>query len=150
MDAVTFPSKDAVNFVNNNLIPQGINVNDDTTLDVYHHFWTPALTLLKNNGNKPQRTIEFLGMDEFTASMLLGIAKLHPDAGEYDTAMIPLKSLPENLPESKTVLEAMYFRGVTHYKETNGPGKLKEEYEKLLSDYPDNVWTERVYSYCLL
>ncbi len=59
-------------------------------------------------------------------------------------------NLMETLPESNAVSEAIYFRGVTLYKEINDPGKLKEAYEKLLSDYPDSAWTERTYPYSLL
>ena len=150
MDAVTYPTQEVVNFVNNYLTPLRINVTDDTPLDVNHHFWTPTLAVLDDNGNELQRTIGFLGVDEFIASMLLGIAKVRLDAGDYDTALIPLKSLLETLPESTAVPEAIYFRGVILYKETNDPGKLKEAYEKLLSDYPDSAWTERAYPYRLL
>lgn len=150
MDAVTYPTKKVINFIYNHLIPLRINVNDDTILEVYHHFWTPTLAILDSNGNEVQRTIGFLGVDEFIARMLLGIAKVRVDAGEYVSAMIPLKNLLETLPESNTVPEAIYFRGVTLYKETNDPGKLKEAYEELLNNYPDSAWTERAYPYRLL
>ncbi|MGB3212512.1 MAG: tetratricopeptide repeat protein [Desulforhopalus sp.] len=150
MDTVTYPTKEVVTFVNNYLIPLRIEVNDDTSIEEYHHFWTPTLAILDTNGNEIQRTIGFLGVDEFTAIMLLGIAKVRLDAGEYDTALIPLKSLLETFSESHAVPEAIYFRGVTMYKQTNNPNKLKEAYEKLLSDYPDSRWTRRAYPYRLL
>jgi tetratricopeptide (TPR) repeat protein len=150
MDAVTYPSPEVVSFVNNNLIPLRINVIGDKPLDVNHYFWTPTLALLDYNGNELQRTIGFLGEDEFIASMLLGIAKVHLDAGQYDTGLISLKNLLETLPKSTSVPEAIYFRGVILYKETNDPGKLKEAYVKLINEYPDSVWSERAYPYRLL
>jgi tetratricopeptide (TPR) repeat protein len=150
MDAVTYPAHKVVSFVNNNVIPLRIKVIGGEPLEVNHYFWTPTLALLDYSGNELQRTIGFLGEDEFIASMLLGIAKVHLDAGQYDTGLIFLKDLLETLPESKSVPEAIYFRGVLLYKESNDPAQLKEAYVKLTDQYPDSIWSERAYPYRLL
>ncbi len=150
MDAVTYPAEKVIKFINNYLIPLRINVKDEAMDKNYNNFWTPALAVLNIEGDLLQQTIGFLGVDNFITSMLLGIAKVHIDAGEYDMAMIPLKSLQETYPKSRDVPEAIYFCGVTLYKECNDPGKLKEAYEKLKSDYPHSEWTERSYPYRLL
>ncbi len=150
MDAVTYPAKEVVKFVNNYLIPLRINAKDQATNEDYNHFWTPTLAVLNIEGDQLQQAIGFLGVDDFITSMLLGIAKVHIDAGEYDMAIIPLKSLQETFQKSRDVPEAIFFSGVTLYKESNDPGKLKEAYKKLLSDYPDRAWTERASPYRLL
>jgi TolA-binding protein len=72
------------------------------------------------------------------------------DAKQYDTAMIPLKNLLEVFPKSYAVPEAIYFMGVILYKQRNAPAKLKEAYERLLTDYPDSKWTKRASPYRLL
>jgi tetratricopeptide (TPR) repeat protein len=150
MGAVTYPTKDVVNLVNNYLVPLRINVNDDPIHDDYHQIWTPTFLVLDFNGKEIQRTIGFLEPDEFIPMIQLGIAKVRLGAEEYDTAMIPLKSIIETYPESEAAPEALYFSGVTLYKQTKDPGKLKEAYEKLLSDYPDSTWTKRGKPYRLL
>ena len=150
MDAVTYQAQEVVGYINNYLIPLRINVNDPSLLEDYHHIWTPTIAVLDLNGREVQRTIGFLGPDEFIATMDLGIAKVRMDAGKYDTAMIPLKSLMETLPKSDSIPEAIYFSGVTLYKQSNDPRKLKEAYEKLLRDYPESPWTKRASPYRLL
>jgi len=150
MDAVTYPAKDFVKFVNNYLIPLRMDVSDDLALEDYHHFWTPSIAILAIKGNEVQRTVGFLGVDEFIPSMLLGLGKVRLDAGDYNAAMIPLKSLQETYSKSHAVPEAIYFSGVVLYKNTNDPGKLKQAYEKLLKDYPNSAWTKRAQPYRLL
>lgn len=150
MGAVTYPTKDVVNLINNYLVPLRINVIDDPIHDDYHRIWTPTFLILDFNGKEIQRTIGFLEPDEFIPMIQLGIAKVRLDAEEYDTAMIPLKNIIETYPKSEAAPEALYFRGVTLYKQEQNPGKLKEAYEKLLSDYPDSAWTKRAQPYRLL
>jgi hypothetical protein len=150
MDAVTYPQEDVVRFVNNYLIPLRINVQNGPVPDAYHYIWTPTVAVLNPSGKEVQRSIGFLGPDEFIVRMQLGIAKVRLDTKEYDTAVIPLKSLMETFPESNSIPEAIYFSGVAAYKKSNDPSKLKEAYEKLLSKYPDSAWTERAYPYRLI
>ncbi len=150
MDAVTYPTDNVVHFVNNYLIPLRINVSEELRYENFLHFWTPTLIVLDQNGNELQRTIGFLDPDEFLASMHLGLAKARLVTGNFDTAIIPLKSLLETFPKSCAVPEAIYYSGVTLYKQSNDPGKLKEAYEKLLSNYPDSQWTKRASPYDLI
>lgn len=150
MDAVTYPTKEVVKFIENYLIPLRINVNDNPVHDKYQYFWTPTIAVLDLNGDEVQRTIGFFDSDEFIASMHLGIAKVHLDAGDHDTADVHLKSLLEKFTESKMIPEAIYFRGVNLYKLKDNPSHLKEAYGTLLEKYPDNTWTKRAYPYRLI
>lgn len=150
MEAVTYPADDVVHYVNNYLIPLRINVNGDLLHENFHHLWTPTIAVLDSVGNEVQRTIGFLDPDDFIATMHLGIAKVRMDAKQYDTAMIPLKSLLEIFPKSYAVPEAIYFMGVILYKQRNDPSKLKDAYERLLTDYPDSRWTKRASPYRLI
>lgn len=150
MDAVTYPTEEVSNFITKHITPLRINVSDEAAFAKYHIFWTPCLVMLDTDGNELQRTIGFMGVEEFIPRMLLGLAKVRLYKEEYDMAMIPLKSLQETYFESKAVPEAIFFGGVTLYKQTDDPGKLKQAYEKLLHDYPDSTWTKRAYPYSLL
>lgn len=150
MDAVTYPKSDVAHFIGNHLVPLRVNVTNDQIPPKFHFIWTPTVAIFTPKGNEVQRTIGFLGPEEFIAKMLLGIAKVRLGTEEYDTALIPLKSLMETLPGSKSVPEAIYFSGVAAYKNSRDPGKLKEAYEILLRKYPHNIWTERAYPYDLI
>lgn len=150
MDAVTYPAEEVINFIHKHLIPLRININNNSAIENHHIFWTPCLAVIDMNGNEMQRTIGFLGVEEFIPSMLLGLAKERLNAGEYEMAMIPLTSLQEMFFESDMIPEAIYFSGVAMYKQTSNAGRLKEAYEKLLKDHPESVWTRRAYPYRLL
>jgi tetratricopeptide (TPR) repeat protein len=150
MDAVTYPKEGVVRLVNNYLIPLRIIVQNGPVPEDYHYLWTPTVAVLSPTGKEVQRSIGYLGPDEFIAWMQLGIAKVRLDNEEYDTAMIPLKSLMETYPESSSIPEAIYFSGVAAYKKSDDPSKLKEAYERLLKEYPDDIWTERAYPYRLI
>lgn len=150
MEAVTYTADDVVRYVNNYLIPLRINIDKDLLHEKFHHIWTPTVAVLDFVGNEVQRTIGFLGPDDFITAMHLGIAKVRMDAKQYDTAMIPLKSLLETFPKSHAVPEAIYFMGVILYKQRNDPAKLKDAYERLLTDYPDSRWTKRAAPYRLI
>ena len=150
MDAVTYPKKEVINFINNYLITLRIDVSEGAIHDKYQYIWTPTLAVLDLNGNEVQRTIGFFDADELTASMHLGLAKVHMDAGEHDTADIHLRRLLEDYPESTMIPETIYFRGVNFYKWKDNPGHLKEAYEKLNETYPDSTWSKRAYPYRLI
>ena len=46
--------------------------------------------------------------------------------------------------------EAIFLQGVARYKKSGDPKPLKEAYETLTADFPDNEWTKRAYPYRLL
>jgi len=150
MDAVTYPNKEVVSFIGNYLIPLRINVEDEAVHDKYHYIWTPTIAVLNLNGDEVQRTIGFFDSAELIAHMHLGIAKVHLDAGEHDTAEVHLKRLLEKFPENSVIPETIYFRGVNFYKWKDNSGHLKEAYEKLVESYADNTWTKRAQPYGLI
>ncbi len=150
MDALTYSTEEIGNLIHNYLIPLRITTGEETLDEEYHHFWTPTVAILDYKGNELQKSVGFLGPDEFTAAIHLGLAKVHLDCGEYDTAMISLKKVLEAFSESDTAPEALYLSGVVMYKATKDPGKLKEAYEKLQQRYPDSCWSKRAAPYRLL
>ena len=149
MDAITYSSRDVVSFINTHLTPFRVKA-DEVQDDIYRHFWTPTLTVLNFKGREVQRTVGFLDPNDFIAVMHLGLAKIRLDAGKYDTAIIPLESLLDTFYHNSYLPEAIYLSGITRYKLTHDTGKLKETYERLHRDYPDNIWTKRADPFRLL
>jgi len=150
MDAVTYGTEEVANLIHKYLIPLRITTGDETLDEEYHHFWTPTVAVLNYKGDELQKSVGFLGPDEFTAAIHLGLAKVHLDGGEFDTAMISLKKILETFPESDTAPEALYLSGVVLYQASKDPGKLKEAYEKLQQRYPASCWSKRAAPYRLL
>ncbi len=150
MDAVTYQTPEVISFIDQHLTQLRVNVQDGSMPASFRYTWTPSLAILTPTGHEVQRTIGFLGPEEFIVRMHLGIAKVRLETKEYDTALIPLKSLMETFPENNCVPEAIYISGVAAYKKSNDPHKLKEAYEKLLREYPDSIWTEKASPYRLI
>ena len=150
MKAVTYANRDVSTFINTYLTPFRLDTSKVPKDPDYHHIWTPTLAVLNPEGREIQRTTGFLDPDDFLAVMHLGLAKVRLDAGKYDTAIIPLKSVLETFYHNNYVPEAIYLCGVTMYKMTKDPGKLKEAYERLRKEYPDHIWTKRADPYRLL
>ena len=105
---------------------------------------------LEPSGRELQRTIGYLNPEDFLAVMHIGMAKVRLDTGKHDTAIIPLKSVLETFINNNYVPEAIYLCGVTMYKMTGDPGKLRETYEQLHKEYPDHIWTKRADPFRLL
>jgi hypothetical protein len=150
MDAVTYPEKKVADFIEEYFIPFRVDINDQSMHEKYQTIWTPTLAILTPKGTEVQRTIGFFPADELLACLHLGIAKVHFKSGNYDTAMVHLHTLLEEHSRSDAVPEAIYFQGVTLYKQNNDPGQLKKAYGKLDADFPNSTWVKRAYPYRLL
>lgn len=150
MDAVTYPDEEVIRFVKENLVPMRIDIDKIPHYQKYNVIWTPTLLVLDYQGNEIQRTVGFLGPERFIPFMHLGIAKVRFANGEYDTAKVHLNILKEKYPESNIVPQAIYFGGVTLFKQTGDSAELKKAYEELLAKFPDSSWTRRAAPYRLL
>ncbi len=150
MKAVTYANRDVATFIDSYLVPLRYDTTEVPENPDYHYIWTPTMVILNPQGRELQRTIGFLNPEDFLAVMHLGLAKVRLDTGKWDTAIIPIKSLLETFYHNNYVPEAIYLCGVTMYKMTKDPGKLKEAYERLRKEYPDHIWTKRADPFRLL
>ncbi|MEE4166488.1 MAG: hypothetical protein V2I35_10860 [Desulfocapsaceae bacterium] len=152
MDAVTYSTDTVISFIEKYLVPVRLTIQDDGGYgeENYQTFWTPTLGILDPTGTELQRVIGFFSPGEFIAEMHLGIAKFHFNAEDYDTALVHLNVLLEGSLECCSTPEAVYFRGVTLYKQKNDAAELKHAHEELLKNYPDSTWAKRALPYRLL
>lgn len=150
LDAVTFPNKDVINFINENLIPLRVGYDTQPLAADFNIKWTPTILILDADGNEHQRIIGFLPPEQFIPTLLLGIDKMYFDNDQYDSAVVNLNKLLEKYPKSDPVPEAIYLRGVSLFKKTQDSKQLKETYEKLAAAFPGNEWTKRATPYRLL
>lgn len=156
MDAVTYSNHQVVEFINEYLIPFRVSVNDELMFEKYYTFWTPTTAIIGLKGmnvqgkHEVQRMIGFLAPEDFLPTLHLGIAKVRLDQQEFDTAKRHFDLLLEGYPNSEAVPEAIYFRGVSLYKQHNDPGRLKEALETLQRENGGSRWAKRAQPYGLL
>ncbi|MEE8574896.1 MAG: tetratricopeptide repeat protein [Thermodesulfobacteriota bacterium] len=150
MDAVSYPNEDVIDFIEENVVPLRIKADAQPLSSDFNITWTPALVMLDGDGVEHQRTVGFLSSEGLIPSILLGMAKVSFDTGNYAEAMDALKRLLEDSPDSTFVPEAIFYNGVATFKNTGDPMHLKTAYEKLATDFPDSEWTRRAYPYRLI
>jgi hypothetical protein len=147
MDAVTYPQEKVGAFFKEHLVPLRMTYNDENLTPLFTVSWTPALISLDPSGGEHQRTTGFMDADVLLASLLLGIAKVHMSEGRFDGALHYLDALFTEYPESEFIPEAVYFEGVTRYKQSNDPGELKKAYLQLQEKFPASGWFQRAAPY---
>jgi len=150
MGAVTFPDTKVIAYISEKVIPIRLPHDHKPLAEQFQIKWTPALVTLDAEGKEHHRTVGFLAPDEFIPSLLLGKAKIDFDHEDFAKALVTLEDLLKDYPKSAAAPEAIFLRGVCGYKSTHNPKALKEIYEKLAKDYPDNEWTKKAYPYKLI
>ena len=150
MDAVTYPDKNVIAFIEKYYLPLQVAHDAKPLADDFNVKWTPTLITLGLDRREHHRTVGFLDPDAFIASALLGIGKYNFDNDRFAEALEFFEKIVAEKPESDSAAEAIFLRGVSRYKSSGDPKPLKEAYETLSSRFPDSEWTKRAYPYRLL
>lgn len=85
----------------------------------------------------------YLPKDEFRAQLELGLARVAFMNKNWAEAERRYAEVLDRYPDSKAAPDALYWKGVSHYKATNDhtilgelPGIFKEK-------YPDSIWAQK-------
>jgi TolA-binding protein len=109
----------------------------------FHRFdvvWTPTVVILDPNGEERHRIDGYLPVEEFRAQLELGLAKVAFASKDFAGAERRFAALLDRYPNTKTAPEALYWKGVSHYKLTNDHNVLGELPEMFRQQYPDSIW----------
>ena len=150
MDAVTYPDEKVIQFILSQFIPLRVAFDEKPLSDDFNVTWTPTLIVLDSDGNEHHRTTGFLPPEELIPSLVLGTGKACFERGEFAEAIAILEKVLDDYPDSHSAPEAIYFRAVSRYKNTQKADPLKEAYQQLHNDYPTSVWAQRAEPYRLL
>ncbi len=150
MDAVTYPDQSVVDFFSEHVIGLRIPAESKPLSDDFNVKWTPTLITLSPDGSEHHRTVGFLEPSELLARLLLGEGKYYFDNDKFTEALNAFEKVIVEYGNTDAVPEAIYLRGVSHYKSSGDPMPLKAAYELLEKDYPGGEWTKRAYPYRLI
>ena len=109
----------------------------------FHRFdavWTPSVLILDSNGEERYRIEGYLPKDEFRAQLETGLARVAFMNKDFADAERRYASVLDHYPDSKAAPEALYWKGVSHYKATNDHTVLGELPELFRQKYPDSIW----------
>jgi len=96
--------------------------------------------ILDPNGEERFRLEGYLPKDEFRAHLEMGLARVAFMSKNFADAERRYAAVLERFPESKAAPEALYWKGVSHYKSTNDHTVLGELPGQFQEKYPDSVW----------
>jgi hypothetical protein len=109
----------------------------------FHRFdalWTPTVIILDPNGKERFRIEGYLPKDEFRAQLELSLARVAFMSKDWAGAERRYAEVLEHYPKSKAAPEALYWKGVSHYKASNDHTVLGELPGQFQEKYPDSSW----------
>lgn len=95
--------------------------------------------ILDPNGKERYRIEGYLPVEEFRAQLELALARVAFMSKNWKDAERRYTEVLERYPDSKTAPEALYWKGVSHYKVTNDHTVLGELPEQFQQKYPDSI-----------
>jgi Tetratricopeptide repeat len=128
-------------FINENFMPVEAHIKERPAY--FHRFdalWTPTVLVLDSDGVERLRIEGYLPKEEFRAHLELGLARIAFMHKQWADAERRYAEVVERYPDSKAAPEAIYWRGVSHYKATNDHTVLGEVAEQFKQKYQDSVW----------
>lgn len=98
------------------------------------------MLILDPNGVERFRLEGYLPKDEFRAQLELGLARVAFMGKHWAEAEQRYGAVLEKYPQSKSAPEALYWKGVSHYKVTNDHTVLGELPGQFREQYPESIW----------
>jgi hypothetical protein len=125
-------------------VPVGAHIKEHPAY--FHRFdavWTPTVLILDPGGVERVRVEGYLPRDEFRAHLEMGLARVAFMQKRWADAERRYAEVVARYPDSKVAPEAVYWRGVSHYKATNDHTALGEVAEQFKQKYQDSVWAQK-------
>ena len=128
-------------FINENFVPLEAHIKEHPAY--FHRFdavWTPTVLVLDAEGEERARNEGYLSREEFRAWLEMGLARIAFMRKKWDEAEKRYAQVVERYPDTGSAPEAVYWRGVSHYKATNDHTVLGELPGQFKERYPDSLW----------
>ncbi|MEJ2672674.1 MAG: thioredoxin fold domain-containing protein [Deltaproteobacteria bacterium] len=150
MGAVTYPNEKVIKFVDYNFVPVQIEVSNKALVEQFKVNWTPAIFVLDASGNEVHRVVGFLPPEEFIPTFMMAKGKWYFNAENFAEAQNRFQEVVRKYPDSDAAAEAVFFLGVSRFKESHDPKPLREAYETLTAKFPGSEWAKRAAPYRLI
>ena len=105
--------------------------------------WTPSALIIDSKGKERFRIEGYLPKSEFRAQLELGLARIAFMNKQFADAEKRYADVAERYAETVAAPEAVYWRGVSHYKGKNDHTALGEVAKELKEKYSESVWTQK-------
>lgn len=147
MDAVTYPTPDVANRLNNDFVPVHLNTAEPTdavkqAMRDHRMMWTPLFLWFDHHGFELRRQVGYLEPDHFLAELQFakGMAALRH--GQHEAAGRLFHEIADQHGNTPTAPEALYWAGVAGVF-GGSKDKLTAAWQELRKRHPDNTWWSR-------
>jgi Tetratricopeptide repeat/Thioredoxin-like domain len=143
-----WPDERVVRLVSDSFLPARVHVKEDAADfrrfgERYGARWTPTILVLDPDGVERHRIEGFLPGEEFLAQLTLGLGHLAFQAGRWSDAERFFREVVDRFPKSDAAPEALYWAGVSRYKETKDPAALTETARAFSQRYQGTSWATK-------
>jgi TolA-binding protein len=98
------------------------------------------VVILDSNGKERFRIEGYLPQEEFRAQLELALSRIAFMSKQFAEAEKRYSAVLDRYPNTQAAPEALYWKGVSHYKATNDHTVLGELPEQFRQKYPNSSW----------
>jgi hypothetical protein len=131
-------------FINENFVPVKIHIKEQpATFERFGAQWTPTLLVLDSGGTERYRFEGYLPPAEFLAQLETGLAKIAFARGQWKEAQERFRHITREYPDTETAPEAVYWAGVSRYKDSGDAVALIDTAREFEQRYQDSSWARK-------
>lgn len=131
-------------FINDSFIPVKIHIKEQpNTFERFGAQWTPTIQILDPDGAKRHQFEGFLPADDFLAQLKLGLAHSAFARQEWKEAESRYENILSALPRTDAAPEALYWLGVSRYKDSGDATSLQQTAEAFKNHYSNSTWAKK-------
>ena len=131
-------------FINGNFIPVKIHIKEQPkTFERFGAQWTPTIQILDPDGSKRHQFEGFLPSDDFLAQLKIGLAHSAFARQQWKEAESRYEDIVKALPSTDAAAEALYWLGVSRYKDSGDGAFLQQTAEAFKTRYHDSTWAKK-------
>ncbi len=143
MDAVTYPDPQVIERLGRRFVALRLQIDQHRELArQFNAVWTPALLVLDGDMHVWVRTFGWYPPPEFVPWLIAAEGKFRYGRGQYGAAADCFEECATRWRGSHSAAEALYWKGVSLYKQGNKEG-LGKEWDRLRREHPDSIWTQK-------
>lgn len=143
-----WPDERVATLVMGQFLPARVHVKDDAAqfkryAVQYGAHWTPNILLLDHTGAERHRIEGFLPVEDLVAQLSLGLGHIAFNGERYAEAERRFRSVVDRYPDTEAAPEALYWAGVSRYKNVQDPRALGETAQAFDRHYQQTAWAKK-------
>jgi tetratricopeptide (TPR) repeat protein len=144
MDTVTYPDSRVASLVREDFVPVKVMVKEKPDVAArYDVAWTPNVVVADDAGKTHARIEGYLPPEDFVSQLALALGRYRFDRQEYPRAIHHFEEVARRHKGTEAAAQALYWLGVSHYKQSKDPAQLRPSWQQLISEYPKSEWAKR-------